>query len=137
MPELQRFSVSLDKNLIIKFDKHIRERDYSTRSKAIGDLIREDLVKKEWVGGKEVAGAVTLVYNHHKRELVNKLINIQHDFHDLVLSSQHLHLDEENCLEIIAVRGNPKEVEKLAHILKATKGVKHTSLTMATTGKEI
>jgi CopG family transcriptional regulator, nickel-responsive regulator len=137
MSELRRFSVSLDKNLITRFDKHIREKNYSTRSKAIGDLISEDLVKEEWIVGKEVAGTITLVYNHHRRELVNRLVNIQHEFHDLVLSSQHLHLDGENCLEIIAVNGNPEEVGKLASKLKATKGVKHSSLTMATTGKSI
>jgi len=137
MSKLKRFSISLDDNLVTKFDKEIRKRNYPTRSKAIGDLIREYFVKKEWAEGTEVAGTITLVYNHNKRELVNKLTDIQHKFHDLIISSQHVHLDEDNCLEIVIVKGNPKEVEKLADKLKSTKGVKHGSLTMATTGKEI
>ena len=137
MSELVRFGVSIEKNLIAKFDKHIKEKNYPTRSKAIGDLIRESLIKKEWIKGKEVVGAITLVYNHHRRELVNKLTDIQHDFHRLIISSQHIHLDPDNCLEIVAVKGKPKEIEKLANKLRSTKGVKHSSLTMATTGKEI
>lgn len=137
MSKIIRFGISLDEELLSKFDNHIKEKDYPTRSKAIADLIRENLIKKEWIEGKEVAGAVTLVYNHHKRELVNTLTDIQHDFHHLIISSQHIHLDDDNCLEIVVVKGKPKEVEKLAQKLKATKGVKHSSLTMATTGKEI
>ncbi len=137
MADLVRFGVSLDKKLLAKFDKHIKEKNYPTRSKAIGDLIRENLVKKEWIEGKEVVGAVTLVYNHHKRELVNRLTDVQHDFHQLIISSQHVHLDEDNCVEIIVVKGKPTQVERLAFRLKSAKGVKHGSLTMATTGKRI
>jgi len=137
MADLVRFGVSVEKELLTKFDKHIKEKNYPTRSKAIGDLIRENLVKKEWTEGKEVVGAITLVYNHHRRELVNRLTDVEHDFHQLIVSSQHIHLDEDNCLEIVVVKGKPKEVEELAYSLKATKGVKHGSLTMATTGKEI
>ena len=137
MSELARFGISIESKLLLKFDKLIKEKEYPTRSKAIADLIREDLVKKEWIEGKEVAGAITLVYNHHKRELINKLTDIQHDFHDLIISSQHIHLDEDNCLEIVIVKGKPREIEKLAYKLKSTKGVKHSSLTIATTGKEI
>ncbi len=137
MADLVRFGISLEKELLAKFDKHIKEKNYPTRSKAIGDLIRENLVKKEWKEGKEVVGAITLVYNHHRRELVNRLTDVEHDFHRLVISSQHIHLDEDNCLEIVVVKGKPGEVEELASSLKATKGVKHGSLTMATTGKGI
>ena len=137
MSQLKRFSISLDNTLVTKFDKEIKKRNYHTRSKAIGDLIREYFVRKEWLEEKEVAGAITLVYDHRKRELVNKLTNIQHGFHDLIISSQHVHLDEDNCLEIVVVKGNSKEISKLADKLKSTKGVKHGSLTMATTGKEI
>ncbi len=137
MARLVRFGVSLEKELLSKFDRDIKEKNYPTRSKAIGDLIREDLVKKEWVEGKEVVGAITLVYNHHKRELVNRLTDVQHDFHELIISCQHVHLDEDNCVEIVVVKGSPRQVEKLAHRLKSAKGVKHGSLTMTTTGKEI
>jgi len=137
MADLVRFSVSLEKELLTKFDKHIKKKNYPTRSKAIGDLIRENLIKKEWIEGKEVVGAITLVYNHHKRELVNRLTDVQHDFHQVIISSQHVHLDEDNCVEIVVVKGKPTQVERLAYRLKSAKGVKHGSLTMATTGKEI
>ena len=135
MSQLVRFGVSLEKELLEKFDRRIGEKHYPNRSEAFRDLIREDLVKKEWVEGKDVAGAITLVYDHHRRELVNKLIDIQHDFHELIVSSQHIHMDESNCLEIIAVKGNPKRIEELAYKVKSTKGVKHGSLVMASTGK--
>ncbi|MCM8783921.1 MAG: nickel-responsive transcriptional regulator NikR [Candidatus Omnitrophica bacterium] len=137
MERLIRFGVSLPKELLIKFDRLIREKNYSNRSKAIGDLIREVLVKKEWLEGKEVAGAITLIYNHHKDELLERLTDIQHEFQKVIISTQHIHLDGDNCLEIIAVRGKPQEVKKLADNLKVLKGVKHGTLSMSSTGKEI
>jgi CopG family nickel-responsive transcriptional regulator len=137
MSEIVRFGVSLEKELLEKFDILIKEKKYPNRSEAIRDLIRENLVKREWVKGKEVAGAITLVFDHHKRDLVNNLTDIQHDFHTLIISSQHIHLDHDNCLEIIVVRGKPIEVRELADKLRATKGVKYGSLSIATTGKEL
>ncbi len=137
MSELVRFGISLERELLDKFDRLIRERNYPNRSEAFRDLIRENLVKKEWIEGGEVAGAITVVYDHHRKQLVNKLTSIQHDFHELIVSSQHIHLDKDNCFEIIAVKGNPKRIQKLASKMRATKGVKHGSLTMATTGKEL
>ena len=137
MSRLRRFSVSIDEKLIDKFDKYLKDRNYPTRSKAIADLITESLLENEWIRGREVTGAITLVYDHHKRELVNKLTNIQHKYHGLVISSQHIHLDHDNCFEIIAVKGRSNDVEKLSNELKAVKGVKHCSLTMAAAGKEI
>ena len=137
MSEIVRFGVSLEKGLLEKFDILIKEKKYPNRSEAIRDLIRENLVKREWVEGKEVAGAITLVFDHHKRDLVNILTDIQHDFHTLIISSQHIHLDHDNCLEIIVVRGKPTEVRELADKLRATKGVKYGSLSIATTGKEL
>jgi len=137
MPELVRFGVSIEKKLLIEFDKLIRENNYPNRSEAFRDLIRENLVKKEWTEGNKVAGAITVVYDHHRRELVKKLTDVQHDFHELIVSSQHIHLDEDNCLEIIAVKGNPGKIQKLASRMRATKRVKHCSLTMTTTGRKI
>jgi CopG family nickel-responsive transcriptional regulator len=137
MPSLVRFGVSLEKNLLGKFDKHIRNKKYTNRSETIRDLIREDLVKKQWQEDKEIAGAITLVYDHHKRELLDKLTDIQHDFQKIIISTQHIHLDHNNCLEIIAIKGNPKETQKLANTLKSIKGVKHVTLSMSSTGKEI
>lgn len=137
MSNIIRFGVSLEKELLGKFDILIKEKKYPNRSEAIRDLIRENLVKREWVEGKEVAGAITLVFDHHKRDLVNILTDIQHDFHTLIISSQHIHLDHDNCLEIIVVRGKPTEARELADKLRATKGVKYGSLSIATTGKEL
>ena len=137
MSDIVRFGVSLEKELLEKFDRLIKEKKYPNRSEAIRDLIRENLVKREWVEGKEVAGAITLVFDHHKRDLVNILTDIQHDFHQLIISSQHIHLDHDNCLEIIVVRGKPIEARGLADKLKSTKGVKYGSLSIATTGKEL
>jgi len=137
MSELFRFGISLDKRLLDKFDRLIREKRYTNRSEAFRDLIRQELVKKEWEEGKEVAGAIAIVYNHHQRDLLNKIMDIQHDFQKLIISTQHIHLDNENCLEILAVKGSSKEVEKLADILKSVKGVRHGTLSMSSTGKDI
>jgi CopG family nickel-responsive transcriptional regulator len=137
MSGLIRFGISLDSKLSEKFDELIKRKAYTNRSEAIRDLIRQDLVEQEWLHGSEVAGAITLIYNHHKRELLNKITDIQHDFQKAIISAQHIHLDHHNCLEIIAVKGNPAEVEKLASTLKAVKGVKHSTLSMSTTGKAL
>lgn len=137
MSELKRFGVSLEKDLLKKFDSLINAEQYPNRSEAIRDLIREKLVKKEWLGKEQVAGAITLVYDHHKRDLLNLLVDIQHDFHHLIVANQHIHLDHNNCLEIIVVKGRPGDVEKLGNKLRAAKGVKYGQLNMATTGKAI
>ena len=137
MGKLFRFGVSLNSELLKEFDELTKKRKYTNRSKAIADLIRQELVKEEWHKGGEIAGAITLVYDHHKRELINKLTDIQHDFQKTIISAQHIHLDHDNCLEIIAVKGRSAEVQRLADTLKSVKGVKHGTLSMSTTGKDI
>ena len=137
MSELFRFGVSLEKDLLDKFDKIIRKENYPNRSEAFRDLIREKLVKVEWQSGGNVAGVITLVYDHHKRDLLNVLTDIQHDHHSLIISGQHIHLDHNNCLEIIVVKGKPKDKNQLSNKLKSAKGVKFGQLSMATTGKKI
>lgn len=137
MAKLIRFGISIDKDLQEKFDRLIGSKNYTNRSEAIRDLIRQELIKKEWREDKEVAGAITLIYDHHKRELVNKLTDLQHDFQKLIMSTQHIHLDHDNCLEIIAVKGAPKEVQRLADTLRSIKGVKYGTLSMATTGENV
>jgi len=137
MSKIIRFGVSLEQGLLEKFDQRRKSKKYTNRSEAIRDLIREDLVKAEWGDDKEIVGTITLIYDHHKRELVNKLMDIQHDFGKIIISAQHIHLDNNNCLEIIAVEGSPKEAQKLADNLKSVKGVKHGTLSMSTTGKGI
>jgi CopG family nickel-responsive transcriptional regulator len=95
------------------------------------------LVKKQWQEDKEIAGTITMIYDHHKRELVNKLTDIQHGFGGIIISTQHIHLDHHNCLEIIAVKGRPKAAQELADTLKAVKWVKHATLSMSSTGRDI
>ncbi len=134
---LTRFSVSLDKNLVANFDKKIKIERCPTRSKAVGDLIRASLVRAEWKAGEEVVGALVLVYDHHKRDILQRLTDVQHDCHDAIISTQHIHLDHDNCLEIVAVRGKPDEIESILERLKAVKGLKHFSLAAGTTGARI
>jgi len=137
MSDLIRFGVSLENVLLRSFDSRIKSEGYANRSEAIRDLIRKELVEKQWQAGDEIAGAITLIYDHHKRELVNKLMGIQHDFGRVIISAQHIHLDHHNCLEIIAVKGSPKLAQELSDKLKSVKGVKHGTLSMSTTGKGI
>ena len=137
MGKLIRFGVSLEKELLDSFDRHIQTKNYPSRSQAFRDLIRRELVAKEWQEGRQIAGAIVLIYDHHRRELVNRLTDIQHGFQKLIISTQHIHLDHDNCLEIVAVKGGPGQARKLADALKAVKGVKHVALSMSTTGKLI
>ncbi|MDP8292823.1 MAG: nickel-responsive transcriptional regulator NikR [Candidatus Orphnella occulta] len=137
MSELIRFGISLERDMLNKFDRLINTQNYPNRSEAFRDLIREKLIKTEWQSSGNVAGTITLVYDHHRRDLLNALTDIQHDYHNLIISSQHIHLDHNNCLEIIVVKGKSKEIEVLTNKLKSTKGVKHGQLSMATTGKEL
>jgi len=135
---LLRFGVSIEENLLKKFDSFISSTNYKNRSEALRDLIRIALVEEEWENAdEEVAGAIVLVYNHHKRELVDKLLDIQHDYNKYIISSQHIHLDHDNCLEIIVVKGNMKFIQEILSKLKSAKGVKHASLTKSTLGKNI
>ncbi len=138
--KLTRFGVSVPEDLIESFDAYIRERGYSNRSEAIRDLIRERLVARDWereMMGKEVAGTITYVYDHHKRELVDEIIDIQHEYGEVVLVSQHVHLDHSNCLETVIVKGDPLSLKDLTYKLKALKGIKHCTLATTTTGKDI
>ena len=125
---LVRFGVSLPKYLIEQFDKHIHDKNYSNRSEAIRDLIRQVLIEEDIEQDGEVIGALHLLYNHHKRELSDQITSIQHDLHDLIISSTHVHLDHDNCLEVILLRGQSRELRALANKLLALKGVNHGQL---------
>jgi len=137
MSELVRFGVSLENSLLEKYDRLIENKGYTTRSEALRDLIRQELVKKEWEEDQEVAGAITYVYDHHHRGLTSRLTDLQHDYQNMIISTQHIHLDHHNCLEIVAVKGRAQEVQKLAHTLQSVKGVRHGTLSMSSTGKDI
>jgi len=115
----------------------IRERQYTNRSEALRDLIRGALVQRTWGKGGEVAGAITLIYDHHQRDVLVKVTDTQHHFQKMIISTQHIHLDHHNCLEIIATRGKAEEVQRLADALTSIKGVRHGTLSMSSTGSEI
>ena len=135
MKELARIGVSLEGELLKSFDKWVAGEGYPTRSEAIEGLINSALVKKQWQkSGNYVAGAVIFVYDHHRRQLVNKLLHIQHNFDKIIISSQHIHLDHNNCLEIIAVKGLVREILGLVTDIKSVKGIKHSDLIMTTVG---
>jgi CopG family nickel-responsive transcriptional regulator len=135
MSGLSRIGVAIDTGLLEKFDRLISERGYTNRSEAFRDLIRDDLVRKDAESpDSQVIGTVTLVYDHHVRLLQEKLTAIQHDHHHAILSTLHVHLDHDNCLEVLVVRGRSEEVRKVAAVLISTKGVKHGRLVITTTG---
>ena len=133
-----RFGVSLDSDLLEKFDQHCDERSYQTRSEAIRDLIRNTLVQREWEQAEgDLAGTLTLVYDHHKSGLSQRLTEIQHDSHEVIQSSLHVHLDHHNCLEVIILKGDAETIKELGQKLISTKGVKHGNLALTTTGKDL
>ncbi len=137
MGEVVRFSVSMDEELIAAFDRLVRKRGYANRSEAIRDAIRAQLVRQEWEGGEEVMGVITLLYEHTHPGLSERLTEVQHHALLQVISTTHVHLDHDNCLEFVAVRGKAERVQKLADALISLKGVKHGELAATSTGKRL
>ncbi|MCF7916853.1 MAG: nickel-responsive transcriptional regulator NikR [Candidatus Omnitrophica bacterium] len=125
---LKRFGVSVEEDLLSALDSFVKRHNFPNRSQAIRQLIRNNLIEKKWKENKKVAGCLVLVYDHHKRELMNKSIDIQHEYQNIVLSVQHVHLDHHNCLETIALFGKAKKLEELSDRLIALKGIKHGKL---------
>jgi CopG family nickel-responsive transcriptional regulator len=133
-----RFSVSLPPSLLDQLDGMTRDKGYDNRSLAIADMIRGQLVEyRQKFGSEEIAGTITLVYDHHKMHVQETLTDIQHDHHEVILSTVHVHLDHHNCLEVLIVRGPAATIRKIADELTAAKGVKHGKLTVTTTGKDM
>jgi len=132
--ELKRFGVSMDAGLLERFDAYIRDHAYTNRSEAIRDLIRKGLVEEEWAHDHKTVGAITLVFNHHVPELSQKLNNLQHDFPGEVIATLHVHLDHDNCMEVIVARGKAREIKKLADKMIAIRGVLHGTITGSTSG---
>jgi len=137
MGNVVRFTVSLDEELFEQFDRTWQAEGFPTRSEAVKAMIHQTLVEKEWQSGKEVAGAILLVYDHHEKAGANELIDIQHDFEKVVIATQHAHLDHDNCLESVLVNGKVKDIDQLVKRIKSVKGVKHTALMMTTTGRNV
>jgi CopG family transcriptional regulator, nickel-responsive regulator len=133
-----RFTVSVPRDLAKQLDQMTRERGYDNRSLAVGDLIRAGLIEhRQNIGTQEIAGTITLLYDHHKQHVQAALTDIQHDHHDIIISTLHVHLDHHNCLEVLVVRGQAALVKKIADELIAAKGVKHGKLTVTSTGKDL
>jgi len=133
-----RFTVSLPPTLMRQLDEMTAEKGYAKRSLAIADMIRDHLVEhQQRIGTAEIVGTITLVYDHHKMHVQETLTDIQHDHHDVILSTVHVHLDHRNCLEVLLVRGKAVVVRKIADELIAAKGVKHGKLTVTTTGRDL
>ena len=138
MGELSRIGVAIDSELLERFDRLIARRGYTNRSEAFRDLIRDELVEVAWEAPEaQVVGSITLVYDHHVRLLNEKLTDMQHEFHRAILSTLHVHLDHDHCLEVLVVRGRAGALRKIADALIATKGVKHGRLTITASGAEL
>ena len=128
---VKRFGVSLEEGLLSELDKIVEEQSFANRSQAIRHMIRKNMVEKQWSTNKLVAGAIMLVYDHHKRDLQKRSTDLQHDYHDLILSVQHVHLDHHNCIETIIIKGKAEELTRLADALIAIKGIKYGKLVMS------
>ena len=138
MAELARIGIAISEDLLKEFDGLIARRGYTNRSEAFRDLVRKELVDE--ISGSpdaEVYGTLTLVYDHHVRLLSEKLTELQHQYYAAVMSSVHVHLDHDNCLEVILVRGRSSLVQELANALIATKGVKHGRFMLTTSGRDL
>jgi CopG family nickel-responsive transcriptional regulator len=137
MSSLIRTGISLDRELLARFDRAIARKGYGSRSEAIRDLVREHSVASDVAQDRVIVGTLTLVYDHHQPKLSEHLITAQHHYHGKVLAVTHVHLDHRNCLEVIILKGRGKEVQQLADHLLTLRGVKHGKLVMTTTGKRL
>ena len=132
MSEITRFSVSLEDDLLEQFDRYCKQQQFATRSEAIRQLLREKLTKEAWAGkSQDAAGTLTLVYDHHRPQLRNHLVKLQHDHHDLIVSTLHAHLTHDICLEVILLRGPSDQLQKIASQLRGLKGIFQGELVMA------
>ena len=137
MEKITRVSFTIEESVLKKFDTLIQREGVPTRSEALGHLIRESLIERQWENGATVAGVITLVYDHHKTRLLDQIVAAQHDSGAVVICSQHAHLDHFNCMENIIVRGKVEKIRALHQRLSAIKGIKHVVLTMTTNGQEL
>ncbi len=134
MSDLVRFSVSLEGNLLDEFDRYCKENHFATRSEAIRQLLRETLTAHAWEANtQEAAATLTLVYDHHRTNLSEKLLEIQHHHADVVVASTHVHLDHNNCLEVIFLRGPAQALRDIAAQLQGLKGIRKGQLVVAST----
>ncbi|MDO5581812.1 MAG: nickel-responsive transcriptional regulator NikR [Planctomycetia bacterium] len=131
MGKMTRISISVDEDLLKNFDAFVAERNFPTRSEAMKNIMRDALIQEEWTKGDFVAGNISLVYDHHKPGIVQKLLDSQHDFCEEIVCSQHVHLDHFNCMEIIVLRGKGHRIREILNRLRQIKGLKNIVLTMS------
>ena len=135
MSELIRLSISLEKRLLARLERLLKKSGYANRSEYIRDMIRRRLVEEQWADKhQEVVGTITMVYDHHARQLSDKLVAIQHDYHDDILAATHVHLTHDLCAEMIMVRGDARQIREIADRLRRQRGVLHAELSMSSTG---
>lgn len=137
MAGVVRLSFSLEQPLLERLEKLVETGQYANRSEYIRDLIRDRLVEEEWKRNEEAVGTITLVYDHHVRGLTDKLTAAQHDFHEVILASTHVHLDHSLCAETVVVKGRAVQIKTLSDRLRQQKGVLHASLSLSSTGKNL
>ena len=137
MSELVRMSVSLEKPLADQLEKLAQDSRCANRSEFIRDLIRNRLVEQEWEGNEEALGTITLIYDHHQRQLNEKLIHLQHENPHAILASTHVHLNNSVCAEMIMMQDKAKNIRKMADLLGQQKGILHCTLSMSSTGKSL
>ena len=137
MGKLARFGVSLDEELLAPFDQLCREKGYTTRSEAIRDLLRGALAQASFGSGRSLRGVLTLVFDHHKHDLSRRLMNLQHDSHDLILTTMHVHLDHSNCMEVLILKGDNDRVRGLSQKLISCRGVKYGIFNPVPEGEEL
>ena len=129
MEKIIRFGVSIEPDLLKKFDKIIKKKGYTNRSEAIRDLVRKNLIKEENKNpNAESIGTLTMIYDHHTGNLTNKLLDLQHDHTKEILSTTHIHIDHNNCLEVLVMKGKTGKIQKFADNIKSLKGIKHGEL---------
>ena len=134
MSELARISISLEKNLLDSFDAYVARNGYPTRSEALKALMRKGLTEQDLSRNGVVAGAITIMYDHHRPGVARKLMEIQHDLGSVIVSTQHVHLDHDHCLEIVVVKGRASRIQSLVNAMKTVKGLKHNSTVMTSVG---
>ena len=137
MTDLARLSFSIEKPLLKQLERLIRASKYANRSEFIRDMIRQQLVGRQWQDDKETLGTVTLLYNHHLHKLSEKLIDLQHHHHQSILVSTHVHLDKHLCAEVLLVKGRASRIKQLANELRQQKGVLHATLSISSTGESL
>jgi CopG family nickel-responsive transcriptional regulator len=135
---VKRFGISLENELLSEFDKLIKKKGYLNRSEAVRDLIRDALIKEEWIeGDKQTTGIVIIIYDHHQYDLAQKMTGIQHNHYEMIIASLHSHLDEQNCLEVILLKGRAGDLQHISNMIISTNGVKFGRFIPASSGNII